>query len=294
MDVENGQEGGVSERKREANRKNAKKSTGPRSHAGKERSKGNATTHALSAQALLITVGELKEDPEAWGQLLTGLIEYYKPVGMPENIVVEKIAGCRWRDLRAQRYEAGAIQRQVEFQRHMETARSHDRLKDARMFGEDLEPIAEGIRHLLDGLNTAVEEIQGKGWSEDSYNFVKEYFGHRISLPPSPVMRAGGQGKVIVPDDLDPQQLLKELKAQGDRLRERLPEVEAAEKHEGDARVRSYTLPNAKDLDLLLRYATPNGKELHKAMDQLRRLQADRRRAEAAAGAAEGDQPSAT
>jgi len=64
MDVENGQEGGVSERKREANRKNAKKSTGPRSHAGKERSKGNATTHGLSAQALLITVGELKEDPE--------------------------------------------------------------------------------------------------------------------------------------------------------------------------------------------------------------------------------------
>jgi hypothetical protein len=290
MDAKNGHNGGGSERKREANRRNAKHSKGPTSLAGKERSKMNAMTHGLSAQALLITVGELKEDPEAWTQLLTGLTEHYEPVGTLENMIVEKIAGCLWRERRAQRYEAGAIQRQVEFQRRMETARSHDRLTDARMFGEDLEQIAEGIQHLLDGLNTALEEIQGKTWSGDSYKFVVEHFGHLVSLPPSSVLPAGGQAKVIVPDDLDGQ-LLKELKAQRDRLRERLPELAAAQKREGDARVRSYTLPNAKDLDLLLRYATPNDKGLHKAMDQLRRVQADRRTAEAAAGEVGGEEP---
>src|SRR5713226_9591564 len=243
MDAKDGQNGAVSERKREANRKNAKNSTGPTTREGRERSKMNATTHGLSAEALLITVGELKEDPEAWAQLLSGLTEHYQPVGMLEDLIVHTIAACLWRARRAERYEAGAIQRQVELQRGMETARSHDRLRDARMFGEDLEQSAEGVQHLLDGLNTAIEEIQREGWSEPSYNFVKEYFGHLISLPPSPVMTAGGQAKVIVPDDLDPQQLLKELKAQRDRSRERLPEVEATQKREGDARVRSYTLP---------------------------------------------------
>jgi hypothetical protein len=208
-------------------------------------------------------------------------------------MLVKKLASCRWRERRAEQYEAGAIQRQVEFQRRMETARSHDRLTDARMFGEDLEQSAEGSQHLLDGLNTAMKEIQEKGWSRDSYNLVAEHFGHLISLPPSSVVTTGDQADLIAPDDFDPQQLLKEIKAQRDRLRERVPQMEAAQRREGDARVRSYTLPNAKDLDLLLRYATPNDKGFHKAMDQLRRVQADRRAAEVAAGTAGGDQPAA-
>jgi hypothetical protein len=95
------------------------------------------------------------------------------------------------------------------------------------------------------------------------------------------------------PDEFDPKQLLKDLKAERDRLREQLPAVEAAQKREGDARVRSYTLPNPRDLDLLLRYDTANDRKLHRAIRQLRQIQADRGAAEAAADTAGDDRPAA-
>jgi len=114
-----------------------------------------------------------------------------------------------------------------------------------------------------------------------------EHFAHLVSLPREAPTTPGGT------DEFDPKQLLKDLEAERDRLQERLPAVEAAEKRQGDARVRSYTLPKAKDLDLLLRYDPANDKKLHKTIDLLRRVQADRRAAEAAAGAVGGDQPAA-
>ncbi len=52
----------VSEARREANRRNAKLSTGPRTEAGKERSRRNALTHGLSAEVV-----RLPEDVAAIG-----------------------------------------------------------------------------------------------------------------------------------------------------------------------------------------------------------------------------------
>jgi len=60
-----------------------------------------------------------------------------------------------------------------------------------------------------------------------------------------------------------------------------------------DARVTSYSLPRAMDMDLLLRYDTANNKKLHKTMDQLRKVRADRREAEAAACGVEDYQTAA-
>jgi len=60
-----------------------------------------------------------------------------------------------------------------------------------------------------------------------------------------------------------------------------------------DARVTSYSLPGAMDMDLLLRYDTANNKKLHKTMDQLRKVRADRRKAESAACGVEDHQTAA-
>jgi hypothetical protein len=277
----------VSERKRKANRENAQKSTGPQTRAGKEKAKMNAVKHGLSGDDVLITAGELKEAPEEFAQLLTGLHAHYKSVGVLEDMLVLKIARCLWKDRRAQRYEAGAIQRQNEYWRAQETSQNEERFKEALAAGESLESSARGIRYLLNGLDAATEHAQRGEWSTESSTFLAEHFPDRILLPPAPEKPIGS-----LPDDVDRKQLIKELKAQRDRLRERLPEVEATEKREGDARVRSYTLPDAQDLDRMLRYGIPIDKQFHRTMVQLRQVQADRRAAEAAA-AAGGDRPAA-
>ena len=45
---------GISEKKAAANQLNAKKSTGPRTAEGKEKSKHNAVTHGLTARSALL------------------------------------------------------------------------------------------------------------------------------------------------------------------------------------------------------------------------------------------------
>jgi hypothetical protein len=254
----------------------------------------NALKHGLLAEELLITIGELTEDPEAFGQLLAGLREHLKPVGTFEDALVQKIAGYLWKERRAQRFETGAIQREVAYRRGVETVRDNGRLQQAFDSGENLEESFQGIQHLLNGLDTAIEQVQRRDWTIDSYRVIVAHFSHLVLLPPAAATTTSdGLTKLDWPDEFDSKQLVKELKAQRDRLRERRPKVEAAERREGDARVRSYSLPNAKDLDLLLRYDTANDRKLHRAIRQLRLIQADRLGVEAAAGTPGGDQPAA-
>ena len=52
----------VSAAKLEANRRNAQKSTGPRTEEGKQRSSFNAVTHGMRAETLVLPV----EDPQAF------------------------------------------------------------------------------------------------------------------------------------------------------------------------------------------------------------------------------------
>ena len=278
----------VSERKRTANRMNAQKSTGPRTRAGKEKSRMNAVKHGILCDQLLIMRGEGQEDLTAFEQLLAGLRAHYKPVGTLEDILVEKIAEYFWRARRAQRHESGAIQREIEYRRDEETSAREGRFQEALAAGESLEQSSLGIQHLLNGLEVATEEVQRGGWSVASSKLLADHFRDRIHLPP-----ALEKAKDSLPDDIDRKQLLKELKAQCDRLRERRREVGATEKREDDARVRSYMLPEGHDLDLVLRYEAAIDRKLHKVMDRLRQVQADRRAAEAAAGEAGGDDPAA-
>jgi len=277
----------VSERKRQANRENARKSTGPKSRAGKDKAKMNAVKHGILCDELIIRSGEGREDLTTFEQLLAGLREDYRPVGTLQAILVEQMAGYLWKQRRAQRHENGAIQRQIERRRNQETLRSEARFQEALATGASLEHGARGIQHLLDRLEAVIDQVQGGGWSVDSCKFLSDHFGTHILRLPAPEQAADS-----LPEDVDPKQLVKELKAQRARLRERLPEIEASEKDEGDARVRSFMLPEGHELDLVLRYEAALDRKLHKVMDRLRQIQADRRAAEAA-DAEGGDQPAA-
>ena len=93
-------------RKIEANRRNALKSTGPKSVAGKAIVARNAMTHGLRARQVLID-GESQEEFE-W--LHEAMVAERKPVGVLEHELVETIVVSLWRLKRAKRIEVEIIE----------------------------------------------------------------------------------------------------------------------------------------------------------------------------------------
>jgi hypothetical protein len=98
-------------KKREANRRNAQLSSGPRTERGKSHSRRNAVKHGILASALLIRSGPGTEDAAEFEELFAALNRDLLPVGRLEEMLVEKVAVCWWRQQRALRCEAGLIRR---------------------------------------------------------------------------------------------------------------------------------------------------------------------------------------
>jgi hypothetical protein len=86
----------------EANRRNARKSTGPRTQEGKDRASNNAVKHGLLSQDVLI----LGEDRDALWELSEQLREELEPVGELEDMLVDRIVAAHWRLRRLGRVEA--------------------------------------------------------------------------------------------------------------------------------------------------------------------------------------------
>jgi hypothetical protein len=99
----------ISPRQLEANRENAKKSTGPRTAEGKLVSRRNALKHGLYTKDLVIRSGQGKENPREFQQLFENLRKDLQPEGQLEELQVVKIAIAHWQLRRALRAEAGEI-----------------------------------------------------------------------------------------------------------------------------------------------------------------------------------------
>lgn len=81
--------------------------SGPRTKAGKKRTRGNATRHGL----LSTTVALLKsETAYSWQMHLRRCNEDLRPAGYIQQVLAERIAMLLWRQARVIRYEAGSIE----------------------------------------------------------------------------------------------------------------------------------------------------------------------------------------
>jgi len=104
----------VSERRIQANRRNALRSTGPKTARGKRTVARNAIKHGLLAREVVITAGDGEENLEEFHSLLTGLWESYEPMGVVEESLVQTIAACWWRKARVIRAENGEIRKRLD------------------------------------------------------------------------------------------------------------------------------------------------------------------------------------
>jgi hypothetical protein len=94
----------------EANRRNAPKSTGPKTEAGKEQSRRNAVRHGLTAE----TVIGLLEDNEDYRQFEAAIIADYDAQSAVERELVLRLASLLWRLRRATTMETGLLEIQAE------------------------------------------------------------------------------------------------------------------------------------------------------------------------------------
>lgn len=78
---------------------------GPRAAQGKRPAKYNAVKHGILSNAVL----EDRESKAEYDGLLKGCIDYFQPVGAPEEILVEKLATLFWRYRRLLRTETVKI-----------------------------------------------------------------------------------------------------------------------------------------------------------------------------------------
>jgi hypothetical protein len=94
----------------EANRRNAQKSTGPITLEGKQRSRGNALRHGLTAETI---IGGL-ENGEDYAAFESAITAEYDPLSVIERELVARPASVLWRLRRTTAIETGLFEMQVD------------------------------------------------------------------------------------------------------------------------------------------------------------------------------------
>src|SRR5918997_990634 len=91
------------EKKPEENRRNALKSTGPKTPEGKDAVRLNALRHGLRSEEILLP----GEDEQALRELDEYLRAELQPTGELENLLIDRVVTAYWRLRRLGRVEAG-------------------------------------------------------------------------------------------------------------------------------------------------------------------------------------------
>ena len=104
----------------DANRRNARHSTGPLTEEGKQRSRGNAVRHGLTAETV---IGAL-EDAADYHAFEAAVIADYDAQSAVERELVLRLASALWRLRRATALETGLFEIQAEHLSGFEAART--------------------------------------------------------------------------------------------------------------------------------------------------------------------------
>jgi len=94
-----------------ANRQNARRSTGPKTEAGKAVVARNPLGHGIYAVSPVV---EGAETVEAWNDYRAAMWQSFEPQGMLEETLAERLILNAWRLRRIARYETGEILREID------------------------------------------------------------------------------------------------------------------------------------------------------------------------------------
>jgi hypothetical protein len=178
----------TSEKKADANRRNALKSTGPKTPEGKDAVRLNALKHGLRSEEILLP----GEDGEALRELDERLRNELQPVGELENVFVDRIITAYWRLRRLGRVEAGIFAWQLYGElreRAQREARSYKRNilddiveQDATITDEHKRQEALSIAQDMNAKQEAETATLGR-------TFIRDANAQRTPSPSSPATR---------------------------------------------------------------------------------------------------------
>ena len=262
----------------EANRRNARKSTGPKSAGGKAVSRMNGYKHGMLAREVVLR-GKLDGERGREFQTLQRLYwDHLEPVGPLEEMLVERIVTTYWRLHRVLIAERGEILWSLENGRRRAemintspllpvvtgspamrlpwtygTAGAIEDARDCVRRGEELtEP-------LLGRLVKALEDRPGMVWHLQR---VREFVPKNAEGLSAEALRAKRQ-----------QHLLEFLNELLESCEAGLREVAESEAEKLKVRRDASLLPGQKIVDKIMRYETRLERQMYRAMNQLERLQ---------------------
>ena len=105
----------ISERKLAANRLNAQRSTGPKTPDGKRRSSQNAYRSGIFARQLFFNTDAGRKEWEAYEGFAAAMYEHYQPVGIMEEMLVDRVVSAAVRSARVLWFETEAFARKDTF-----------------------------------------------------------------------------------------------------------------------------------------------------------------------------------
>jgi len=308
----------VSERKIQANRRNALRSTGPKTERGKRTVSRNAIKHGFLAREVVITAGDGEESLEEFHVLVENLGKCYEPVGIVEESLVQTIATALWRKARVIRAENGEIRKRLDTLKVDRALRKSDKanldlaLSEMDLYLFNVENPADGkvstverwsamqaaqsnlrehhssLAYLSALLQAAKSEITSDGHiSEKIAKKIYFAFGLWDYLFALTCLHAGPpeSKKEDLPFEKDGDKQIETKEADIVAFIEHQLEKISTFKEYAlyrenltvDAEARSFSLPPVEATDKLLRYEAHLDRQLYRAMDQLERLQRQRR-----------------
>ena len=151
----------------EANRKNARRSTGPKTARGKARSSSNAMRHGLLSRQVMLP----DEDTAAFADFSEGVRAQLAPRGQLEELLAERVIVSAWRLRRVYRLETGVLTYHI-----LDARVEHERSKIHRRTFESLARMDSLDVRAYDEATTATEMVEAErdsnqtvvGWVRDA------------------------------------------------------------------------------------------------------------------------------
>lgn len=270
-----------------ANRANARKSTGPRTAAGKAVSRSNALKYGLLSREVVIRHGRLRESAAEFGTFRTEFDETLRPVGALETLLVERIVTIAWRLRRALRAETGEVTLTLERAATDDSSRYKSPPFRAYLSDRSDEVISGfkettgGIGVLRESLRRLDEVVAQEG--ELTEAAIEEFLKHFGGKPNAygDKLKEIRQLYLVNAEGLEPEvlrhrqqeQVRTYLSRQSDSLGWRSRDLMPHEEAQQAGKEAAAALPRAEVLDKILRYETTLDRQLHRTMNQLERLQ---------------------